>query len=116
MTHRNFLKTAASIAAAAALAASLATGTVAAPIGMAPLAVKEAVQSDVIEVGRRGRRNTAIALGILGGIWFGSALASRHHYGPVHAQPYAYGPVYSYGPAVCPAWDPVRRRQVHVYC
>ncbi len=73
---------------AAAIAVTATNFAVAAPIGSGQLAVKNAATSDVIEVSRRGRRNTAIALGVLGGLALGGAIAHGYpHYGPSYYAP-----------------------------
>lgn len=98
---------------AAAIAVSASTFAVAAPIGSGQLAVKNAAASDVIQVSRRGRRNTAIALGILGGLALGGALA--------HGSPY-YGPSYYAAPPPPPptrCWvqtGPYRGQGYWAYC
>jgi hypothetical protein len=88
MNHTRYLKKAAAIGTAAAIAVSATTVAIAAPIGSGQLALKNAAATDVMEVGWRGRRNTAIALGVLGGLALGGAFAHSHyHYG---YYPYAY--------------------------
>jgi hypothetical protein len=89
MNHTRFIKKAAALSTAAAIAVSAASVSVAAPIGSGQLALKEAVSTDVIDVSWKGRRNTAIALGVLGGLALGGALAYPH-YGYYPAYPYAY--------------------------
>jgi hypothetical protein len=94
MNHIRLLKSAAAVGTAAAIAISAANVAVAAPIGSGQLALKEAASTDVIDVGWRGRRNTAIGLGILGGLALGGALAYPHYgygYAPAY-YPYAYAP------------------------
>jgi hypothetical protein len=100
---------------AAAIAVSASTFAAAAPIGVGSgqLALQSAATSDVIEVSRRGRRNTAIALGVLGGIALGGALAHG-------AYPYAPGPYY-YAPPPPPqrCWvqtGPYRGQGYWAYC
>jgi hypothetical protein len=96
MNHTRILKKAAALGTAAAIAVSAAIPAVAAPIGTGQLALKEAAPADVVDVGWRGRRNTAIALGVLGGLALGGALAYPHYsysygYYPAYpAYPYAY--------------------------
>jgi hypothetical protein len=88
MTHMNkFL----AIGTAAAIAVSASTFAMAAPIGVGSgqLALQNSEVSDVIEVSRRGRRNTAIGLGVLGGLVLGGALAHGHYAAPA---PYYYAP------------------------
>jgi hypothetical protein len=77
------------IGTAAAIAVSASSFAVAAPIGSGQLALKEAATSDVIHVGSRGRRNTAIGAAVVGGLLLGGALAHGHggYYAP---QPYYY--------------------------
>ncbi|MCC6948275.1 MAG: hypothetical protein IT539_10960 [Bradyrhizobiaceae bacterium] len=60
---------------------------VAAPLGSGQLALKNAAASDVVDVSWRGRRNTAVALGVLGGLALGGAIAHGHYYSP---SPYYY--------------------------
>ena len=74
---------------AAAIAVSASTFAVAAPIGVGSgqLALHNAAMSDVIDVSSRGRRNTAIGLGVLGGVLLGGALAHGAYAAP---QPYYY--------------------------
>jgi hypothetical protein len=92
MNHTRFTKKALAVGTAVAIAASASTVAVAAPIGSGQLAVKSSAPSDVTDVGWRGRRNTAIALGALGGLFLGSALA-HGYYGYGYAPyPYAYAP------------------------
>lgn len=88
MNHTRFLKKAAALGTAAAIAVSAASVAIAAPIGSGQLALKEAVSTDVIDVSSRGRRNTGIALGVLGGLALGGALT--HGYYGYPAYPYAY--------------------------
>jgi hypothetical protein len=114
MNHTRFLKNAAAIGTAAAIAISVANVAVAAPLGSGQLALKEAAPADVIDVGWRGRRNTAIALGVLGGLALGGALAHPHYYGPS----YGYSPAYyPYAPQKC--WyqtGPYRGQGYYAYC
>jgi hypothetical protein len=110
MNHTRFLRKAAAIGTAAAIAASAVSVANAAPIGSGQLAIKSAASTDVIDVGWKGRRNTAIALGVLGGLALGGALAYPY-YGP--AYPYAY---VAPPPRKCLAWDPYYGRNVWVYC
>jgi hypothetical protein len=65
------------IGTAAAILATASTASVAAPIGIGSgqLALHNGEASDVIQVSRRGRRNTAIGLGVLGGLALGGAIA-----------------------------------------
>jgi hypothetical protein len=115
MNHTRYTKKALAIGTAAAILATASTFSVAAPIGSGQLALKNAATSDVTEVGWKGRRNTAIALGALGGLFLGGALA--HGY---YSSPYPYGAYpYAYvepAPRRCLAWDPYRHRNVWVYC
>jgi hypothetical protein len=112
MTQTRFFRSAAAVAMAAAIAISATNVAVAAPLGSGQLALKEATPGDVIDVGWRGRRNTAIALGVLGGLALGGALAYPY-YG------YGYGPypAYAYGPQKC--WyqtGPYRGQGYWSYC
>ena len=66
------LKKLLAVGAAAAIAVS-STTAVAAPLGTGQFVLKDAAAGDVIHVGRSGRRNTAIGLGILGGVLLGGA-------------------------------------------
>lgn len=91
MSHASFLKKAIACAAALAVAASLSVGAMAAPAA-SPLAVKNAVQSDVIDVRHVGRRNAAIALGVLGALWLGAVVAPHYHPHPHFYGPHPYGP------------------------
>jgi hypothetical protein len=79
------------IGTAAAILATASTASVAAPIGIGSgqLALHNGEASDVIQVSRRGRRNTAIGLGILGGLALGGAVA---------AGAYPYSPYYYAAP------------------
>ena len=65
---------------AAAIAVSASTFAMAAPVGVGSghLALQNSAVSDVIDVSSRGRRNTAIGLGVLGGVLLGGALAGAH--------------------------------------
>jgi hypothetical protein len=97
---------------AAAIAVSATSYAAAAPIGIgsAPLAVTNAEFGDVINVGWRGRRNTAIGLGILGGVLLGGALAHGAYHYPT---PYYYTPA----PQRC--WvqtGPYRGQGYYAYC
>jgi hypothetical protein len=96
MNHTRFLKNAAAVGTAVAIAISAANVAVAAPLGSGQLALKEAAPADVIDVGWRGRRNTAVALGVLGGLALGGALASPYYYG-------GYYPAYAAAPYPYPA-------------
>jgi hypothetical protein len=74
---------------AAAIAVS-STFAIAAPLGVgsSQLALQNAAKSDVINVSSRGRRNTAIGLGVLGGaLLLGGALGNPYYGAP---QPYYY--------------------------
>lgn len=79
------------IGTAAAILASASTFAVAAPIGVGSgsLVLQNTETSDVINVSRRGRRNTAVGLGVLGGLAIGGALASGAYAAPA---PYYYAP------------------------
>lgn len=108
MTHLNkFL----ALGTAAAIAVSATTYAAAAPIGIgsAPLSMTNADTSDVINVSRRGRRNTAIGLGVLGGVLLGGAIAHG-----------AYAPApYYYSPAPQRCWvqtGPYRGQGYYAYC
>ncbi|MEX2128726.1 MAG: hypothetical protein WD871_10860 [Xanthobacteraceae bacterium] len=121
MNHTRYTKKALAIGTAAAILATASTFAVAAPIGSGQLALKNAASSDVTEVGWKGRRNTAIALGALGGLFLGGALAHGHYASPYSysygAYPYAYPYAYvAPQPRRCLAWDPYRHRNVWVYC
>lgn len=115
MNHTRFLKKAAALGTAAAIAVSAASVAIAAPIGSGQLALKEAVSSDVIDVSSRGRRNTAIALGALGLLALGGAYAHGPYYGPS----YGYAPAYyPYAPAQ-KCWyqtGPYRGQGYYAYC
>lgn len=81
MTLRNkFL----AVGTVAAIAVSASTFAGAAPVGIGSgaLVLQSHEASDVIEVSRRGRRNTAVALGVLGGLAVGSAIAHGGYYAP----------------------------------
>lgn len=100
------------IGTAAAILASASTFAVAAPIGIGSgqLALQNAATSDVIQVSRRGRRNTAIGLGVLGGIALGGALA--------HGA-YAPAPYYYAAPQPRQCWvqtGPYRGQGYYAYC
>lgn len=86
------------IGTAAAILATATTASVAAPIGIGsgPLSIHNGEASDVIQVSRRGRRNTAIGLGVLGGLALGGAIAA--------------GSAYPYGPGYYAAPPPPRRQ------
>ena len=113
MTHMNkFL----AIGTAAAIAVSASTFAMAAPIGVGSgqLALQSATMSDVVEVSRSGRRNTAIGLGILGGLMLGGALAHGHY-----AAPAPYYPHYYAAPPRRTCWlqeGPYRGQGRYVYC
>ena len=79
---------------AAAIAVSASTFAMAAPIGVgsAPLSLHSAAVSDVVEVSKRGRRNTAVGLGVLGGVLLGGALASGAYAAPPPPPPAYYTP------------------------
>jgi hypothetical protein len=73
---------------AAAIAVS-STFAIAAPLGVGSgqLALQNSATSDVIQVSKRGRRNTAIGLGVLGGaLLLGGALNGAY----AAPQPYYY--------------------------
>jgi hypothetical protein len=112
MNHTRFLKNAAAVGTAAAIAISAANVAVAAPLGSGQLALKAAASTDVVDVSWRGRRNTAIGLGILGGLALGGALAYPHYgYG------YAPYPAYVAPPQQC--WvqtGPYRGQGYYAYC
>jgi len=80
------------IGAAVAILATASTASVAAPIGIGSgqLALHSGEASDVVQVSWRGRRNTAVAVGVLGGLALGGAVAAG-------AYPY-YGGGYYYAP------------------
>jgi hypothetical protein len=113
MNHTRILKTAAAIGTAAAIAVLAAMPAVAAPIGTGQLAIKDAAPADVVDVSWRGRRNTALALGVLGGLALGGAFAYPYYY-----QPYPYGYPYAYAqPRKC--WiqtGPYRGQGYYAYC
>ena len=113
MNHTRFLKNAAAIGTAAAIAISAANVAVAAPLGSGQLALKDAASIDVVDVSWRGRRNTAIGLGILGGLALGGALAYPH-YG------YGYAPYPAYvAPPPQQCWvqtGPYRGQGYYAYC
>lgn len=87
MTMNKVLAVGTAVAAAAVISVSASSQAVAAPIGATQLALKNAVVSDVVDVSRRGRRNTAIGLGVLGGLALGGALAHGAYAAP---SPYYY--------------------------
>lgn len=115
MNHTSYLKTVAAIGTAAAIAVSATTVSFAAPIGAGQLALKNAAPTDVVEVSKSGRRNTAIALGVLGGIALGGALAHGRYYDP-------YAPTYYAPPPPPPprhCWvqtGPYRGQGYWAYC
>jgi hypothetical protein len=86
------------IGTAAAILASASTASVAAPIGIGSgqLSAHTGAVSDVTPVSWEGRRNTAIALGVLGGLAVGGAAARAYSY-PYYAGGY-YGSPYYYAP------------------
>lgn len=105
------------IGTAAAILATATTASVAAPIGIGsgPLSIHNGEASDVIQVSRRGRRNTAIAVGA-GALLLGGAIAAGSAY------PY-YGPGYGYYAAPPPpqqqCWvqtGPYRGQGYYAYC
>jgi hypothetical protein len=99
---------------AAAILATASSAANAAPIGVGQLVLKEAAAGDVTPVSWRGRRNTAIALGALGGLWLGGALA-RGYYGA----PYGYGYYAAPPPPPRRCWQqlgPYRGQGRWVYC
>ena len=101
------------VIAAAAILASASTFAVAAPIGIGSgqLALQNAATSDLIQVSRRGRRNTAIGLGVLGGLALGGAIAHGGYYAA--PQPYYYAAP----PRQC--WvqtGPYRGQGYYAYC
>lgn len=102
---------------AAAIAVSASTFAIAAPIGVGSgqLALHTAAMSDVVEVGSRGRRNTAIGAAVLGGLFLGGALAHGGYY------PYAPAPYYYAAPPPPPrqCWvqtGPYRGQGYYAYC
>ena len=102
------------IGTAAAIAVSASSYAIAAPIGSGQLAVKNAATSDVIDVSSRGRRNTAIGLGVLGGLMLGGALA---HGAYAHPSPYYYATPAPTPPQRC--WvqtGPYRGQGYWAYC
>ena len=107
------LKNVLAIGTAAVILASASTFAVAAPIGIGSgqLALQNAATSDVIEVSRRGRRNTAIGLGVLGGLAIGGALTHGAYAAPA---PYYYAP-----PPQRQCWvqtGPYRGQGYYAYC
>ena len=100
---------------AAAIAVSASTFAVAASIGVGSgsLSLQNAAVSDVIEVSRRGRRNTAIGAAVLGGLFLGGALAHGGY-------PYAPQPYYYAAPPPPPqCWvqtGPYRGQGYYAYC
>jgi hypothetical protein len=95
---------------AAAILATASSAATAAPIGAGQLVLKEAAVDDVTPVSWRGRRNTAIALGVLGGL----AIAGSY---PYWGAPYGY----YYAPPPPPRrcwqqWGPYRGQGRWVYC
>jgi hypothetical protein len=102
------------IGTAAAIAVSASSYAVAAPIGSGQLALKSAVAGDVVDVSSRGRRNTAIGLGVLGGLALGGALA---HGAYAHPSPYYYASPAPPPPQRC--WvqtGPYRGQGYWAYC
>lgn len=102
------------IGTAAAIAVSASSYAVAAPIGSGQLALKSAVAGDVVDVSSRGRRNTAIGLGVLGGVMLGGALA---HGAYAHPSPYYYASPAPPPPQRC--WvqtGPYRGQGYWAYC
>ena len=104
------------IGTAAAIAVSASTFAAAAPIGIGSgsLALNSAQTSGVIEVSSRGRRNTAIGLGVLGGLMLGGALA---HGAYAHPSPYYYATPAPPPPQRC--WvqtGPYRGQGYWAYC
>jgi hypothetical protein len=77
---------------AAAIAVTSSTFVIAAPIGAGSgqLALQNSAMSDVIDVSSRGRRNTAVGLGVLGGVLLGGALASGAYAAPPPPPPAYY--------------------------
>lgn len=104
------------IGTAAVIAVSASSYAVAAPIGSGQLALKSAVAGDVVEVSKRGRRNTAIGLGVLGGLVLGGALAQGHYYAP---SPYYYATPVPPPPPPQRCWvqtGPYRGQGYWAYC
>ena len=100
------------IGTAAAILATATTASVAAPIGIGsgPLSIHNGEASDVIQVSRRGRRNTAIGLGVLGGLALGGAVA---------AGAYPYNPYYAAPPPRRQCWvqtGPYQGQGYYAYC
>ena len=79
---------------AAAIAVSASTFAMAAPVGVGSshLALQNAAMSDVVDTSSRGRRNTAIGLGVLGGVLLGGALAGGAYAAPPPPPPVYYAP------------------------
>jgi len=86
MKQTGTLRKALAAGTALAIAVSATSVAVAAPLGSGQLALKNAATSDVVDVSWRGRRNTAIGLGVLGGLALGGAIAGGY-YAP---RPYYY--------------------------
>jgi hypothetical protein len=100
---------------AAAIAVSASTFVMAAPVGVgsAPLSLHSSAVSDAIEVSRRGRRNTAIGLGVLGGVLLGGAIAGAH------AAPPPPPPAYYAPPQRRTCWvqtGPYQGQGYYAYC
>jgi hypothetical protein len=101
---------------AAAIAVSASTFAVAAPIGVGSgqLALHNAMVSDVIEVGWRGRRNTAIGAAVLGGMFLGGALAHGGY--PYHAPRADYYAAPPHPPQCWVQTGPYRGQGYYAYC
>ncbi len=97
---------------AAAILATASSAANAAPIGVGQLVLKEAAAGDVTPVSWRGRRNTAIALGVLGGLAIAGG-AYRYGYWGAPYGAYYYAPP----PRRCwQQWGPYRGQGRWVYC
>jgi hypothetical protein len=93
-------------AAAIALAATAPVPAHASAVHLTPAFGSVASESNVVEVRRRHRRNSWIALGVGSAIVGGMIAAQRPAYG--YAPAYGYGPTYGYGPQrgyVSSGWD-----------
>lgn len=117
--------------AALAMGAVVCTGNVPAKAsaGKENATIERPVATQVAEefsASRRGRRNTAIALGIAAGLLGGAAIAHGYYYPyPYYGYYGYYGPAYYYGAPVvyvrpravrCWVYDPFRGVRYRTYC
>ncbi|MBV6486621.1 MAG: hypothetical protein H3C55_01795 [Pseudorhodoplanes sp.] len=126
-----------SVLAALVLGIVLCTGSVPAKAAAAKenAAIERPVASEAMDEfssSRRGRRNTAIALGVAAGLLGLGGIAHGYYpypyygyYGPAYYGPAYYGPAYYYGPRVihvrprkvrCWVYDPFRGVRYRTYC